>query len=136
MEEFSSPACSLQEIEKEAAARERVIIFHNPACSKSRETLALIRAAGIEPRVIEYLKTPPTEAELYAILQRLRLSPLELIRKNEAVFREQYAGKSLTDMQWIEAMVANPILIERPIVLRGSEAALGRPPENVRALLT
>ena len=82
------------------------------------------------------MKTPPTEAELDAILQRLGLSPLELIRKNESIYREQYADKSLTDMQWIEAMVANPILIERPIVLRGSEAALGRPPENVKRLLT
>jgi arsenate reductase len=133
--EYSSPACSLREIEQEAAARNRVTIFHNPACTKSRQTLALIREAGIEPRIVEYLRTPPTEAELLAIVQRLRISPLDLIRKNEAVFLENYAGKSLTDMQWIEAMVAHPILIERPIVVRGADAAIGRPPENVKRLL-
>ena len=110
-------------------------IYHNPACSKSRETLALIRASGVDPRIVEYLKAPPSEAELTAIVRKLGLSPAQLVRRNEAVFKEKYAGKSLTDAQWIKALVANPILIERPIVVRGDQAVIGRPPENAKRLL-
>jgi arsenate reductase len=110
-------------------------IYHNPACSKSRETLALLRSRGHEPRIVEYLKTPPTEAELSAIVRKLGIEPLQLVRRNEQVFKDKYAGKTLDDKQWIKAMVANPILIERPIVVRGAAAAIGRPPQNVEALL-
>lgn len=110
-------------------------IYHNPACSKSRETLALLRSRGHEPRIVEYLKTPPTEAELSAIVRKLGIEPLRLVRRNEQVFKDKYAGKTLDDKQWIKAMVANPILIERPIVVRGSAAAIGRPPQNVESLL-
>jgi arsenate reductase (glutaredoxin) len=110
-------------------------IYHNPACSKSRETLALLRSRGHEPRIVEYLKTPPTEAEFSAIVRKLGIEPLQLVRRNEQVFKDKYAGKTLDDKQWIKAMVANPILIERPIVVRGAAAAIGRPPQNVEALL-
>jgi arsenate reductase (glutaredoxin) len=110
-------------------------IFHNPKCSKSRETLALLRGRGIEPRIVEYLKTPPTTAELAAIVSRLGVRPEALVRKGEDVYRAQYAGRQLTDAQWIEAMVANPVLIERPIVVAGDKAAIGRPPELVLSLL-
>jgi arsenate reductase len=115
--------------------RETLTIYHNPACTKSRETLALIRSRGHEPRVIEYLKTPPSETELTAIVRKLGIKPLELVRRNEQVFKDKYAGKTLADKEWIKAMVANPILIQRPIVVRGDEAAIGRPPEDVERLL-
>ena len=115
--------------------RETLTIYHNPACTKSRETLALIRSRGHEPRVVEYLKTPPSEAELTAIVRKLGIKPLELVRRNEQVFKDKYAGKTLDDKAWIKAMVANPILIQRPIVVRGDEAAIGRPPEDVERLL-
>jgi arsenate reductase (glutaredoxin) len=110
-------------------------IFHNPKCSKSRETLALLRGRGVEPRIVEYLKTPPTTAELAAIVSSLGVRPEALVRKGEDVYRAQYAGRTLTDAQWIEAMVANPVLIERPIVVAGSKAVIGRPPERVLSLL-
>ena len=115
---------------------ESFTLYHNPSCSKSRETLALIRASGIEPRIIEYLKTPPSEAELTAIVKKLGIAPVALVRKGESVFREKYSGKTLSDAEWIKAMAAEPILIERPILVRGSAAAIGRPPENVRPLLS
>jgi arsenate reductase len=110
-------------------------IFHNPKCSKSRETLALLRARGIEPRVIEYLKAPPTAAELRAIAGKLGIKAEQLVRKGEDIYKAKYAGKTLTEAQWIDAMVKSPILIERPIVVRGAKAVIGRPPENALALL-
>jgi arsenate reductase len=136
--EFASSVCYLDELTKEErrVGKQPLIIYHNPRCTKSRETLALIRESGIEPRVVEYLKTPPSEGDLAAIVQKLRITPERLVRKNEALFVEKYAGKKLTDMQWLEAMARDPILIERPIVIRGDEAAIGRPPENVKRLLT
>ena len=110
-------------------------IFHNPKCSKSRATLALLEEGGATPRIVEYLKTPPTRAELKTILSRLGMKPEQLIRKGEDVYKAKFAGKTLTDEQWIDAMVENPVLIERPIVVRGDRAVLGRPPENVKTLL-
>jgi len=110
-------------------------IFHNPKCSKSRATLELLNQRGVQPQVVEHLKTPPTAAELKAIVAKLGIRPEDLVRKGEAVYKENYAGKTLTDAQWIEAMVRHPILIERPIVIQGDKAVLGRPPENVLALL-
>ena len=110
-------------------------IYHNPSCSKSRETLALIRASGIEPRIVEYLKTPPSEAELAAIVHKLGVAPMELVRTTESVFREKYEDKILDDKQWIKALVTDPILLQRPIVVRGEDAVIGRPPENAKRLL-
>jgi arsenate reductase len=112
------------------------VIYHNPRCGKSRSTLELLRSKGIEPTVIEYLKTPPSAAELEDILGKLGLEPRDLMRKNEAVYKE--AGlddPSLDRAALIAALVANPILNERPIVLVHGKAALGRPPENVLAIL-
>ena len=114
---------------------ETLTIYHNPACSKSRETLALLQASGIQPRVIEYLKTPPSEAELATIVRKLGIAPAELVRTNEPVFRQKHGGKSLDDGAWIKALVADPILMQRPIVVRGNKAVIGRPPENARRLL-
>lgn len=113
-----------------------VTIYHNPSCSKSRETLALLRENGVEPTVIEYLKTPPSAAELDAILEKLGLEPREVIRKGEDEYKALGLGDpSLTRNELIAAMAASPRLIERPIVVAGERAALGRPPENVLKLL-
>ena len=112
-----------------------VTIFHNPRCGKSRSALALLEEQGIQPGIIEYLKTPPTKEELRAILKKLGMKPEQLVRKGEDVYKEKFAGKSLTDEQWLDALVKNPILIERPIVVKDDRAVIGRPPENVMKLL-
>ena len=112
-----------------------VTIYHNPRCSKSRQTLALIEEKGVTPTVVEYLQAPPTAAELREIVRKLGIRPEALVRKGEDVFKEHYKGRALTDDQWIDAMVAHPILIERPVVVKGDRAVLGRPPENVLPLL-
>jgi arsenate reductase (glutaredoxin) len=109
-------------------------IYHNPRCSKSRETLELLREKGIEPTVVEYLKTPFTKASLQDLLKKLGCSPTDILRKKEpeaAVLK----GKTDDDAAVIAAMVKNPVLVERPIVVAGSKAVLGRPPENVLKLL-
>jgi arsenate reductase len=113
-----------------------VAIYHNPRCSKSRATLELLEARGVKPKVIEYLKTPPSAAELKAILKKLGLSPRDLVRKGEALYAELgLKDRQLSDDQLITLMVANPILIERPIVVSGGKAAIGRPPEKVLEIL-
>lgn len=111
-------------------------IYHNPRCGKSRQTLALIEAAGIEPEIVEYLKTPPTAEELDAILKKLKMEPQDLMRKGEAIYKELKLGeRELTRDEAIAVMLAHPKLIERPIVIQGRRAVLGRPPENVNELL-
>lgn len=111
-------------------------LYHNPRCSKSRATLELLRSQGIEPTVIEYLKTPPSAAELEAILAQLGMEPRELMRKGETHYKEAgLDNPSLGRSALIAAMVAHPALIERPIVLANGKAAIGRPPENVLAIL-
>jgi len=110
-----------------------ITIYHNPKCSKSRATLELIAARG-DVKIIEYLKTPPTAEELEALLAKLGLEPEQLVRKGEDVYKQKCAGKALSRSQWIDAMVLDPILIERPIVVVGERAVIGRPPENVRTL--
>lgn len=112
-----------------------VTIYHNPRCTKSRATLALLQERGIEPRIIEYLKNPPTESELTRIVSLLGIEPQQLVRKGEDTYKTNYADKELSDAEWIKAMVEHPILIERPIVVKDDRAALGRPPENVLELL-
>ncbi|MCG8613386.1 MAG: arsenate reductase (glutaredoxin) [Pseudomonadales bacterium] len=110
-------------------------ILHNPRCSKSRQTLALLEAKGIEPEVILYLETPPTAQDLAVIIQKLGITPRELMRNKEAEFKEQgLKDPELSDAQLIEAMINTPKLIERPIVICGDKAVLGRPPENIDAL--
>lgn len=112
-----------------------VRIYHNPRCSKSRAALALLQDAGLEPDIIEYLKTPPTRDALAALVKQLGIKPAELLRRGETIFREHYADRHLDDDDALDAMVAHPILIERPIVIVGERAVLGRPPERVRELL-
>ncbi|MEM1324274.1 MAG: arsenate reductase (glutaredoxin) [Bacteroidota bacterium] len=109
-------------------------IYHNPRCRKSRETLALIEAEGITPDIVLYLNTPPSKTELQQLVQQLGISPEGLIRKSEAIYKEHFKGKTLSDEEWLEAMVTYPKLIERPIVVKDGKAIIGRPPENVQAL--
>lgn len=111
-------------------------IYHNPRCSKSRQTLQLLRDRGIEPRIVEYLTSPPSAAELDRILSLLDRTPRDLMRRKEALYRELgLDDPSLDRAALIQAMVEYPILIERPIVLANGKAALGRPPEDVLAIL-
>ncbi len=113
-----------------------VTIYHNPRCTKSRQTLALLEERGIAPVVIDYLKNPPSEAELDKLLKLLRLEPRELMRKQEAEYKQ--AGlddDALSRAQLIRAMVTYPKLIERPIVVANGKAAIGRPPEKVVEIL-
>jgi arsenate reductase (glutaredoxin) len=111
-------------------------IYHNPRCSKSRETLKLLRDAGHEPDIILYLENPPTTERLAELLQALGVSARELMRKKEAPYKDlQLDRSSLTEKELVEQMVTHPILIERPIVVSGGQAVLGRPPERVMELL-
>ncbi len=113
-----------------------IIIYHNPRCTKSRQTLQLLIEHNIEPEVIEYLKTPPSRKTLSDILDMLGLEPRALIRKNEAVYQEKNLGDpGLSRDDLIDAMIDDPILIERPIVINESRAALGRPPENILEII-
>jgi arsenate reductase len=118
------------------AADMTVTIYHNPRCAKSRATLQLLEAKGMTPKVVDYLKTPPSAAELKAILKKLGLKPRDLIRKGEPRYAElDLKDRQLSDDQLIAVMVDNPILIERPIVVSGGRAAIGRPPEKVLEIL-
>ncbi len=113
-----------------------VTIYHNPRCSKSRQALALIREAGHEPTVIEYLKQPPSADQLRTLLAKLGKAPREAMRTGEAAFKERgLADPALSDEALIAAMAADPILIERPIVVTDKGARLGRPPEAVQEIL-
>jgi len=112
-----------------------VTIYHNPRCSKSRATLALLQERGITPEIIEYLKTPPSAAELDRILTMLGRQPDASMRKGEAEYREHIEGKNLARAEAIALMVAHPIVIERPIVVNGDRAAVGRPPEAVLEII-
>ncbi len=106
-------------------------IYHNPRCSKSRETLGIIQDAGKSVEIIEYLKELPSKVELASLLKSLGLKAEQIIRKGEVVYKENYKGKTLSEDEWLDAMVKFPKLMERPIVVEGNKAILGRPPQNV-----
>ena len=111
-------------------------IFHNPRCSKSRQTLQLLEDNDQDIEIIEYLKTPPSAAELKKVLKMLNISPRQLLRKGEKEYKEaNLADTSLSDQQVIDAMVTHPKLIERPIVIKDGKAIIGRPPEQVLDIL-
>ncbi|TMO59795.1 arsenate reductase (glutaredoxin) [Pseudoalteromonas aurantia] len=113
-----------------------VTIYHNPRCSKSRETLALIEAQGVTPTIIEYLKSPIDLAQLDTLLEQLNYSSAhELVRNKEAIYKELELSKATDEAQLKLAMINNPKLIERPIVVNNNKAAIGRPPESVLAIL-
>jgi arsenate reductase len=113
-----------------------ITLYHNPRCSKSRAALQLLQARGIEPGIRLYLETPPSREELSQLLERLGIGARGLLRTGEAAYKEEnLEDPSLTEAQLIEAMIAHPKLIERPIAIRGERAVVGRPPENVLELL-
>lgn len=113
-----------------------VTIYHNPRCSKSRQTLKLLQDRHVSPVIIEYLKTPPDAKTLSSILDKLGMEPRELMRRKEAPYKaKKLDNEKLTRKQLIDAMVTDPVLIERPVVLSGSKAVLGRPPEAVLDIL-
>lgn len=113
-----------------------VTIYHNPRCSKSRQTLELLRARGIEPEVVEYLQTPPNVKTLTEILDQLGREPRDVMRRKEAAYKElDLDNPALSRAALIKAMVEHPVLIERPIVCARGRAALGRPPEEVLKIL-
>ena len=114
----------------------KISIYHNPRCSKSRQTLALLEENGIVPEVILYLDNPPSEKTISELLKSLKLTPRELMRTKEAEYKEQNLGDEiLSDKALIKAMRNTPKLIERPIVVNGKKAAIGRPPENVLEII-
>ncbi|WP_299117083.1 arsenate reductase (glutaredoxin) [uncultured Winogradskyella sp.] len=110
-------------------------IYHNPRCSKSRQGLALLEASDKDFEIIKYLDRTPTESELLEIIKLLGISPIDLVRKNEAIWKSNYKGKTLSDKQIITAMVTHPKLIERPIVINGNKAVVGRPPEAILTII-
>lgn len=110
-------------------------IYHNPRCGKSRAALSFLRENGFEPEVIEYLKNPPSVSELKAILKLGSLKATDLIRTKEDIFVNNYKGKILSDDQWVEIMVANPILIERPVIVYGDKMIIGRTEEQLMRLI-
>ena len=113
-----------------------VEILHNPRCSKSRQTLAILQENGIEPVIVEYLTTPPSKEKLKKILAMLNIGPRDLMRKGEAEYKDNnLSDPTLTDDQLIQAMVDFPKLIERPVVISGGKARIGRPPESVLEII-
>ncbi|MBD3638670.1 MAG: arsenate reductase (glutaredoxin) [Crocinitomicaceae bacterium] len=112
-----------------------MIIWHNNRCRKSRETLQLMEGKTTDFEIVNYLETPPSKAELKEVIAMLGIKPHDLIRKGEAEYKDNFKGKDLSDDQWLDAMVKYPKLIERPIVIKGNQAIIGRPPEKVLELL-
>jgi len=110
-------------------------IYHNPRCSKSRQGLEILKNANVDFEIIEYLKQPISAAEISTILTKLHLKPIDLVRTNESIWKENFKGKDLSDLAIIKAMVENPKLIERPIVINGDKAVIGRPPEKISSIL-
>ncbi len=112
-----------------------ITIYHNTRCSKSRDVCTILEKKKVKTEVVEYLKTPPTEAEIIELLKMLGMKAEDLVRKKEPLFLEKFKNKKLTEAQWIKAMAQNPILIERPIIVKGKKAIIGRPPEKVLEFL-
>lgn len=111
-----------------------ITIYHNPRCSKSRESLELLEKTGKEYSVVKYLDTPLTKIEIKDLLQKLGIKPLELVRQNEDIWKEHFAAKKLTSVQIINALVKYPQLIERPIIVNGDKAVIARPAEKAKEI--
>ncbi|WP_412469267.1 arsenate reductase (glutaredoxin) [Pedobacter sp. KLB.chiD] len=111
-----------------------ITIYHNNSCTKSRSALTAIENSGKAFNVVYYLETPPSKSELEEIISKLGIKPLELIRKGEKIFIENYKGKQLSDEEWIDAIIAHPILIERPIVISDHKAVIARPAEKMKEI--
>lgn len=112
-----------------------ITIYHNPRCSKSREGLLLLENSGKKFTTVLYLEEKLSVEELNSIIQKLGISPIELVRKNESIWKENYKDKNLSDFQIIKAMAENPKLIERPIVVHRDKAVIGRPPEGIKSII-
>lgn len=112
-----------------------VKIYHNPRCSKSREGLSILEESGKEFEIIDYMKIHISENELSELIKKLNINPIDLVRKNEEIWKQDFKDKNLNDQQIIQAMAQNPQLIERPIVIKGSKAVIGRPPVLIKDLL-
>ena len=110
-------------------------IYHNPRCGKSREGLELLKNSGKDFEVVKYLEDVPTFEELKSIIDKLKIKPIDLVRQNEKIWIENFKSKALSDDEIITAMISNPILIERPIVVNGNKVAIGRPPQNIAEIL-
>lgn len=110
-------------------------ILHNPRCGKSRGACQILAEQGVQAEIVEYLKTPLTRAELAELVQKLGLPAEKLVRKGEAVFKENYAAKVMSEADYLAALAAHPILMERPVVIKGAKAVIARPPENLLTLL-
>ena len=107
-------------------------IYHNPRCSKSREALSLLQEdEGAEIEIVKYLEDIPTEDQMLKLLSKLNINPFDLVRKTEKIYKEQYKKLNLNDHEWIKVMLENPKLIERPIIIKGNKAIIGRPPSLV-----
>jgi arsenate reductase len=112
-----------------------ITIYHNNRCRKSREGLEILENSGKPFQIIKYLETLPTEKELKDVISKLNIKPIELIRTNEAIWKDNYKGKDLSDIDIIKAMVQHPKLIERPIVINNDKAVIGRPPERILEII-
>lgn len=110
-------------------------IYHNSRCSKSREACSILNEKGVKFETIEYLKTPPTQKEIKELLKMLGMKAQDIVRKGEPLFKEKFANKKLSEGEWIKVLAENPILIERPIIVKGDKAVIGRPPEKVLDLI-
>ena len=110
-------------------------IYHNPRCSKSRQGLAILQDSKVDFEIVEYLKTPLTETDIKELVAKLNIDPIDLVRKNEAIWKEKFKGKELSNEDVIKAMAENPKLIERPIVVHKDKAVIGRPPEKIISII-
>lgn len=110
-------------------------ILHNPRCGKSREGLALLEASGKEFEIIKYLENHPSKKELKEIIKKIGIEPLKLVRQNETIWKEEFKNKLLSDDEIIDAMIQHPILIERPIIINGNKAIIGRPPTAITTII-
>lgn len=120
---------------KLATTNELIQIYHNPRCSKSRESLQLLQDTGCSIEIIEYLKETPSKETIRHLVTLLGIQPIELVRKGEEEYKTHFAGKTLSDEEWFDALHSYPKLIERPIVIKGNKAVIGRPPSIVKDIL-
>jgi arsenate reductase len=121
--------------DKLSKGKEKITIYHNTRCSKSREACSILEEKGVAFDTVEYLKTPLNQTQIKALLKKLNLKAEEIIRRSEPLFKEKFASKKLTEVQWIKTLSQNPILIERPILVKGNKAIIGRPMERVIEIL-
>lgn len=112
-----------------------MIIWHNNRCGKSRSALQILEEKGIKPEVVKYLEDTPSAKEIKDVLKKAGIKAHDLIRTGEDVYKEKYKGKNLSEEEWVQAMVENPILIERPVVIHGNKAVIARPPERVLEII-